>query len=46
MLSSGFRINEYDKCVYVNDTDRGYVFLCLYVDDMLIIGSNDEMINY
>ena len=44
MLSNGFRINECDMCVYVKDTDRGYVFVCLYVDDMLIIGSNDEMI--
>ncbi|XP_076917942.1 uncharacterized protein LOC143578165 [Bidens hawaiensis] len=26
------------------DTPGGYVILCLYVDDMLIIGSNDTMI--
>ena len=26
------------------DTDKGYVILCLYVDDMLIVGSNDEII--
>nr|GEU50654.1 zinc finger, CCHC-type [Tanacetum cinerariifolium] len=26
------------------DTSSGYVILCLYVDDMLIIGSNDKMI--
>ena len=38
------RINVCDKCVYVKDTDKGYVILCLYVDDMLIIGSNDKMI--
>ncbi|KAH7864181.1 hypothetical protein Vadar_026696 [Vaccinium darrowii] len=44
MLSSGFRINECDKCVYVKDTDEGYVILCLYVDDMLIVGSNDRVI--
>ena len=44
MLSNGFNINEYDKCVYVKDTDRGYVILCLYVHDILIVGSNDEMI--
>ena len=44
MLSSGFRINESDKCVYVKDTDEGYVILCLYVDDMLIVGSNDRVI--
>ena len=44
ILLSGFKINECDKCVYVKDTDKGYVILCLYVDDMLIVGSNDEII--
>ncbi|GJY51077.1 retrovirus-related pol polyprotein from transposon TNT 1-94 [Tanacetum coccineum] len=44
MLESGFKINECDKCVYVKDTSSGYVILCLYVDDMLIVGSNDKMI--
>ncbi|XP_073137638.1 uncharacterized protein [Henckelia pumila] len=28
----------------MDDTKNGYVILCLYVDDMLIIGSNDKMI--
>ena len=45
MISSGFKINECDKCVYVKDTNDGYVILCLYVDDMLIVGSNDKIIN-
>ncbi|GJR30556.1 retrotransposon protein, putative, ty1-copia subclass [Tanacetum coccineum] len=44
MLESGFKINECDKCVYVKDTNNGYVILCLYVDDMLIVGRNDKMI--
>ncbi|KAH7852065.1 hypothetical protein Vadar_020159 [Vaccinium darrowii] len=44
MLSSGFRINECDKCVNVKNTDEGYVILCLYVYDMLIVGSNDRVI--
>ena len=44
MLSTGFKINECDKCVYVKDTDKGYIILCLYVDDMLIVGSNDKVI--
>ena len=42
--SNGFKINEFDKCVYVKDTIVGYVILCLYVDDMLIVGSNDKMV--
>ncbi|KAJ0754654.1 putative RNA-directed DNA polymerase [Helianthus annuus] len=45
MIDNGFKINECDKCVYFKDTPRGYVILCLYVDDMLIIGSDDKMIN-
>jgi hypothetical protein len=44
MISNGFKINECDKCVYVKDTENGYVILCLYVDDMLIVGSNEIMI--
>ena len=44
MISSGFKINECDKCVYVKDTKDGYVILYLYVDDMLIVGSNDKVI--
>ena len=44
MMSNGFKINECDKCVYVKDTKDGYIILCLYVDDMLIVGSNDKII--
>jgi hypothetical protein len=44
MMSNGFRINECDKCVYVKNTTSGYVIVCLYVDDMLIMGSNNDII--
>ncbi|GKA47326.1 retrovirus-related pol polyprotein from transposon TNT 1-94 [Tanacetum coccineum] len=44
MFDSGFKINEFYKCVYEKDTNSEYVILCLYVDDMLIVGSNDKMI--
>ena len=33
-----------DKCVYIEDATNGYVIVCLYVDDMLIIGSNNDII--
>ena len=39
ILSNGFKINECDKCVYIKTTQKGYVIVCLYVDDMLSIGS-------
>ena len=44
MIANGFRINECDKCVYGKNTPNGYVIICLYVDDMLILGSNDKMV--
>ena len=44
MMTNGFKINECDKCVYVKNTERGSVIICLYVDDMLIMGSNNEVI--
>ncbi|KAK9194952.1 hypothetical protein WN943_003067 [Citrus x changshan-huyou] len=44
MITSGFKINECDKCVYVKEIENDYVILCLYVDDMLIVGSDDDMI--
>ena len=44
MMSHGFKINECDKCVYVKDMELRYVIVCLYVDDMLIVGSDDKMI--
>ena len=44
MMSNGFRINECDKCVYIKDIANGYVIVCLYVDDMLIICRNNDII--
>ena len=45
MLSNGFTINECDKCVYIKNTNNEFVIVCLYVDDMLIMGSNSVIIN-
>ena len=44
MMSHGLKINECDKCVYVKDVEHGYVIVCLYVDDILIVGSDDKRI--
>ena len=44
MMSHDFKINDYAKCVHVKDTEQGYVIVCLYVDGMLIVGSDDKMI--
>ena len=37
MMSHDFKINECDKCVYIKNIEHGYVIVCLYVDDMLIV---------
>ena len=44
MMSHDFKINECDKCVYVKDTEHRYIIVCLYVNDMLIVSSDDKMI--
>ena len=44
MMSYGFKLNECDKCVHVKDTELVYVIVCLYVDEMIIVGSDDKMI--
>ncbi|KAL4018503.1 hypothetical protein IC575_022101 [Cucumis melo] len=44
MMTNEFKINECDKCVYVKSNDNDHVIVCLYVDDMLIIGSNSNII--
>ncbi|KAK6151651.1 hypothetical protein DH2020_014286 [Rehmannia glutinosa] len=44
MKSNGFKINECDKCFYIKGTTNDYVIVCLYVDDMLIMGSSHDFI--
>ena len=44
MLENGFKINECDKCVYVKTINHECVVMCLYVDDMLIMGTNRSVI--
>ena len=44
MITNEFKINECDKCVYIKDAKNCYVILCLYVDDILIVGNDHKMI--
>ncbi|GKE49768.1 zinc finger, CCHC-type containing protein, partial [Tanacetum coccineum] len=46
VLSSGFHLNQSDKCVYskFNDSGKG-VIICLYVDDMLIFGTDQNQVD-
>ncbi|CAM8965119.1 unnamed protein product [Rhodiola kirilowii] len=46
VLSDGFILNQSDKCVYSKfDNSGNEVIICLYLDDMLIFGTNLECIN-
>ncbi|KAL8149671.1 hypothetical protein AgCh_006619 [Apium graveolens] len=45
VLSFEFLINESDKCVYYKVRENECVIVCLYVDDILLFGTNIEIIN-
>ena len=45
MTKSGFYKAEKDPCCYFKKYTDSYVFLLLYVDDMLIAGSSMREIN-
>ncbi|GKB49275.1 zinc finger, CCHC-type containing protein [Tanacetum coccineum] len=46
VLSNGYLLNQADKCVYskFDETGKG-VIICLYVDDMLIFGTNQVQVD-
>ena len=45
LIDNGFKINESDKCMYVKYVNNLCTIICLYVDDMLIFGSNIYVVN-
>ena len=45
MIENGYRSNECDKCIYSKLWNNLHIFISLYVDDMLIFGSNMNVIN-
>jgi hypothetical protein len=45
LTSVGFAINEVDMCAYYRYGGGEGVMLCLYVDDILIFGTNIDVIN-
>jgi hypothetical protein len=44
LSSVGFVVNEADKCVYYQYGGGKRIFLCLYVDDILILGTSLDVI--
>ena len=45
ILSDGFKHNGVKKCIYSKFTNEYGVIICLYVDDMLIFGTNLRGVN-
>ncbi|CAM8940369.1 unnamed protein product [Rhodiola kirilowii] len=46
ILSNGFRLNQADKCIYNKFDNFGNgVIICLYVDDMLIFGTDQKQVD-
>nr|GEV73399.1 zinc finger, CCHC-type [Tanacetum cinerariifolium] len=46
VLSNGYLLNQADKCVYSKiDASGKEVIICLYVDDMLIFGTDQVQVN-
>ena len=44
LTGAGFAVNEADRCVYYRHGGGQSVILCLYVDDILIFGTNIDII--
>lgn len=45
MIENGFKTNECDKCIYYKSCEKSHVIVSLYVDDLLLFGSNLHIIN-
>ena len=46
MISNGYHKSEYDNCVYHKEVfDGSFIYLLLYVDDILIACKNMSNIN-
>ena len=47
MTEQGYATRHFDHCVYFKRLDNGrYIILLLYVDDMIVAGSNMQDINF
>ena len=46
MSKDGFTMMEEDHCVYIKRSNIGFIILSLYVDDILIAGSDKKLIYF
>ena len=44
LVTNEYSINDADKCIYSKYKDNTCIVICLYVDDMLIFGTSQEVV--
>ena len=44
LISNGFSSNDVDKCIYNKVENNSCIVICLCIDDMLIFGSNLQVV--
>ena len=44
LISNGLSINDVDKCIYRKVENNSRIIICLYVDNMLIFGTNLQVV--
>ena len=45
MTSFGFIENKFDQCIYMKVNGSKYIFMVLYIDDILLASSNVNLLN-
>lgn len=40
----GFRRSEVDKCLYISEFGEAYVYILVYIDNIIIAGNNERLI--
>ena len=44
LISNGYSISDVDKCIYSKVENNSCIIICLNVDDMLIFGTNLQVL--
>ena len=45
VTNHGFKENVVDQCIYIKVSGNSYIFLVLYVDDILLASNDSDMLN-
>ena len=44
ITQNGFKENTVDKCIYLRVSESSYIFLVLYVDDILLVSNDSDLL--